>query len=242
MSLLLRLLLGHMLGDYVFQPYHLVLVKRRGWPGVLLHVAIVVAVTGLLLWPVLFHWWYWLWLVFLAVSHVAIDASRSLRWPESRERGLLSLGIDQSLHVAVIAAIAALTGVAQIRQPALPVLSASPHDDAVMLYVMVLVFLVWTVPVLELQTVNALGSGEKRPSVAARDRWLGGLERVGGTALMLSGFLYLAPLAFIPRLVVQREEWRGSPPQFVFFAKTAISFLSVVFCAAVLSRAPFPLT
>ncbi len=241
MSLLLRLLLGHMIGDYVLQPHQLVLVKRRGWPGVLLHVAIVVAVTALLLRPVLFHWWYWLWLLFLAVSHLAIDASRSLRWSKSQEHGLLYLAMDQVLHVAVISAVAGLTSVALIRHPDLPVLSTNAQGDALVLYTIVLVFLIWTVPVLELETVSALETGERRTKIAARDRWLGALERTGGMALMLSGFLFLAPLAFLPRIVVQREEWGGSPRELRFFAKPAISLCSVVLCAAILSMAPFPL-
>jgi hypothetical protein len=241
MSLLLRLLLGHMIGDYVLQPYQLVLIKRRGWPGVLLHVAIVVAATGLLLRPVLSHWWYWLWLLFLAVSHLATDASRSLRWSKAQEHGLLYLAMDQALHVAVISVVAGLTLVAKVRMPDLPELSTNAHVDALFLYAIVLVCLMWTVPVLELQTINALETREKRTKIATRDRWLGALERVGGMALVLSGFLYLAPLAFLPRIVVQREEWGGSSRELRFFAKPAISFCSVILCAALLSMVPFPL-
>jgi hypothetical protein len=240
MSLLLRLFLGHMLGDYVFQPLRLVLMKRRGWPGVLLHVTVVVSVTALLLWPVLNHWWYWLWLVFLAISHSVIDASRALYWSESDRHALLYLTLDQGLHVGVMAAIAGVTRAAVVRHLSLPTLTTTPQGDALTLYLIVFIFLLWSVPVLELETVNALHGGERQVGVAARDRWLGALERVGGLALMLSGFLYLAPLAFVPRIVVQSEEWRASPLGHSFFAKTAISFCSAAVCAAVLMRLPFP--
>jgi hypothetical protein len=227
-----------MLGDYVLQPLRLVRMKQRGWAGVLLHVAIVVAVTALLLWPVLDHWWYWLWLIFLAVSHTIIDASRALHWSESRKHGFLYLTIDQALHVAVIAAIAGLTRAVQVRDPALDTPAISPQGDVLTLYLIVFVFLLWTVPVLELETLNAFGTGEKRLGVATRDRWLGALERVAGVALVLSGFIYLVPLAFVPRIVVQREEWKRSPLERAFFAKTAISFSSAVLCAALLAQAP----
>jgi hypothetical protein len=239
MSLLLRLLLGHMLGDYVLQPLRLVRMKQSGWAGVLLHVAIVIAVTALLLWPVLDHWWYWLWLMFLAVSHTIIDGSRALHWSESRRHGLLYLVIDQALHVAVIAAIAGLTGVAGVRDPALATLSVSPQGDVLTLYLIILVFLLWTVPVLELETMNAFTTEEKRLGVAARDRWLGTLERIAGVVLVLGGFLYLVPLAFVPRMVVQRGEWKGPPVERAFFAKTTISFCSTVLCATLLTQAPF---
>jgi hypothetical protein len=240
MSLLLRLFLGHMLGDYVFQPLRLVLMKRSGWTGVLLHVAVVVSVTALLLWPVLGHWWYWLWLVFLAISHAVIDASRALYWSESDRRGLLYLTLDQGLHVAVMVAIAGLTRAAVVGYPALPMLTTSPQGDALTMYLIVFIFLLWSVPVLELETVKAFHSGERQVGVPARDRWLGALERVGGVALMLSGFLYLAPLAFVPRIVVQSEDWRAAPLGHRFFAKTAVSLCSAVVCAAVLIRLPFP--
>jgi hypothetical protein len=238
MSLLLRLLLGHVLGDYVLQPLRLVRMKQSGWAGVLLHVAIVVAVTALLLWPVLDHSWYWLWLLFLAVSHTVIDGSRALHWSESGKHGLLYLTIDQALHVAVIAAISGLTRAVQVRDPSLHTPSISPQGDLLTLYLIALIFLLYTVPVLELETMNAFEAGEKRPGVAARDRWLGALERVAGAALALTGFLCLVPLAFVPRVVVQREEWQGPPRERAFFAKTAISFCSTVLCAALLAHAP----
>jgi hypothetical protein len=109
------------------------------------------------------------------------------------------------------------------------------------MYLIVLIFLLWSVPVLELETVNAFHSGERKVGIPPSDRWLGALERVGGLALMLGGFLYLAPLAFVPRILVQSEEWRASPLGRRFFAKTAVSLCSVAVCAAVLIRLPNPL-
>jgi hypothetical protein len=94
---------------------------------------------------------------------------------------------------------------------------------------------------LELQTFNTLETGERRTQIAARDRWLGALERIVGLALMLSGFLFVAPLAFLPRIFLQREEWAGSPRSLRFFAKPAISFCSVVLCGVISGMAPSPL-
>jgi len=46
MTSFLRLLLGHMIGGGILQPLKLVLMKRGGWRGVLIHVVTVVVVTG----------------------------------------------------------------------------------------------------------------------------------------------------------------------------------------------------
>ncbi len=46
MALFLRLLLGHILGDFAFQPGRLVRAKRTGFQGQALHAAIVTACTA----------------------------------------------------------------------------------------------------------------------------------------------------------------------------------------------------
>jgi len=239
MTLLLRLLLAHMLSDYVFQPLPLVLMKRRGWRGGLVHAAIVVAVTAVLIWPVMHYWWYWLWLMFLAISHIVVDGSRALILTYSEKRGLLYLVIDQALHLTVLAAIAALTHASQIRNPAIPTLADNSQWDHVIIYLITLIFLIWTVPIVERDTMNALlGQGESI-AIATSDRWLGALERVGGVALLLAGFVCLVPLAYLPRVLLQRGEWFNSPLRVRFFAKTAISFCSAILTSFLLAQMPF---
>ncbi|TEU11465.1 MAG: DUF3307 domain-containing protein, partial [Anaerolineales bacterium] len=46
MPVMLRLLLAHMLGDFVAQPLMLVAMKRKGWRGIIIHSAIVTAFTA----------------------------------------------------------------------------------------------------------------------------------------------------------------------------------------------------
>jgi hypothetical protein len=244
MSLFLRLLLGHMIGDYALQPLSLVLMKRRGWEGILIHVGIVTVVTGILLWPVLGHWWYWLWLLFLFVGHLLIDRSRALLLKDLEATSLWYLIIDQALHLCLIALIAVLSHIWQTLHPGLPALTASPQENGLIAYLICLVFLIWTVPVLEVETVNTLmsnvGSLGKGTGVriAGRDRLLGALERIGGAALMLAGFIYLVPLAFLPRVLLQREEWHNSPLQGRFLVKMAISFSLTILIGLVLARIP----
>ncbi len=48
LAFFLQLMLGHVVGDYMLQPYWLVLAKRKGWPGLIVHVGVVTFVTGIL--------------------------------------------------------------------------------------------------------------------------------------------------------------------------------------------------
>jgi len=241
MSLFLRLLLAHMLGDFVLQPLRLVLMKRKGWLGVLAHVAIVVVVSALLLWPVVYHRWYWLCLLSLALCHAMIDGGRAFHRANSERWGLLFLFVDQALHTGVLTALAALTRVAQARYPDIPVLISSSQSDSLIVYLMALIFLLWTVPVLELEARNVLALGGERLAIVASDRWLGALERVGGVALVLAGFVYLAPLPFLPRILLQREGWRDPATRPYLVVQTAISLCTGLVTALVLIKAPVPL-
>ena len=112
--------------------------------------------------------------------------------------------------------------------------------DRLIAYMIGLIFLFWTVPIVERETMVALLTGEERIAIAASDRWLGALERVGGVALMLVGLEYLVPFAFVPRVLLQRAEWHDSPLQMRFFAKTAISFSSAILAGILLAKVPLP--
>ncbi len=247
MTLFLRLLLGHLIGDYVLQPLQLVLMKRRGWRGILIHVGIVIAVTSILLWPVLGHWWYWLCLLCLFIGHLLIDRARAFLVSDAEARGLLYLVIDQALHTSLLALIAYLTYVLPAHHLTLPPLTASPQENRLVAYLICLVFLVWTVPVLEMETMNTLTAGSPRlpkgqgTRVTARDRVLGALERIGGVGLMLAGFVYLVPFILLPRVIIERNEWLPRLPDGRFFVKPALSLICVIVTGVILSRVPLTL-
>jgi hypothetical protein len=75
LAFFLRLMLGHMIGDFVLQPYWLVLAKRKGWPGLLIHVGIVTFITAILAWNSIPVWWVWMIVLFL--GHLFIDQFRT---------------------------------------------------------------------------------------------------------------------------------------------------------------------
>lgn len=89
--------------------------------------------------------------------------------------------------------------------------------------------------------LNALLGHGERMEIAPGDRWPGALERVGSVALTLAGLVYLAPLAFVPRVLLQRGEWLRSPRRVLFLAKTGVSFCSGILTAFLLAQLPVSL-
>lgn len=104
MALFLRLLLGHILGDFAFQPGRLVRAKRTGRTGQALHATIVTASTALALadeirtaWPAVLA----AGVAHLAIEHMSVPARNA-----ADHSGLLVFALDQGLHVLSLVLIA----------------------------------------------------------------------------------------------------------------------------------------
>ena len=105
-TLLVYLLLGHVVGDFVLQSSALVAAKRTRAGALLRHVLLVTAAHAVALLPFPADRWLWL-LPLLALAHAAIDA---LKAAFERRRGetLGGFAADQALHLACLVAAAAL--------------------------------------------------------------------------------------------------------------------------------------
>lgn len=106
MGLFLGLVLGHILGDFVFQPGRLVIAKRAHPAAAVLHSAIVTACTALALagaiaaaWPAV---------VVAGLAHLGVEqlSIRARRHPAAT--GLTVFLLDQGLHVASLGVITGL--------------------------------------------------------------------------------------------------------------------------------------
>ena len=97
MALLLNLYLGHLLGDFVFQPGWLVMAKRRGVAGLLIHVSIIGLCTAIILYADLASLWN---IVLLAMAaHLAIEVITIRMRAIQRLSGLSVFLIDQAMHI-----------------------------------------------------------------------------------------------------------------------------------------------
>lgn len=236
-NIFLRLLLGHLVGDFVLQPLWLALSKRKGWQGLSLHVAIVVFVTAIMIWGVVSCWWFWVIVLFLL--HLFIDQFRTFVFVDnSRGKGVVFFVLDQFAHVVSLAAISWLaTG--RPPHPLETMLNASlPQSDMGLLLLCLLVAAIWVAPILEIELVVAVmsyrqsaaeeGQTAEIEPIRLSDRMMGAAERLTGMALMMTNLgAAMMPLAFLPRFVWMRRQatsdnWRAVA------LKTGVSFLATL--------------
>lgn len=235
-ALFLALLLGHLLGDFVFQPGRLVVAKRHGWKGMLLHTGIVVLMTAIALMsdierllPAL---------VLAGLAHLGIEylTIRARRMMEAN--GLALFLLDQALHIVSLAIIAALMG-----NGVHPALGPWPVDTATLAFVCGLLAVMFLGSILAFEVrVLALGAadpGSTGPILRLdADRMLGFAERGAAFVIgLLSPMPALGILAFAPRATYAltlraRDRARQMSDAAVGLIICAVVWLLVVFASS----------
>jgi hypothetical protein len=244
MSFFLRLILGHLIGDFVLQPYWLVIAKRNGWPGLLIHVGVVTLVTAILVWSLFPVWW--VWIIVLYLGHLFIDQFRTFVFTDNTNgKGLLLLMLDQIAHVMLIGLLAwAATGW-QLTDLRLLFSENAPNQYRLMAYLSGLAILVGVVPILEVEITVAVWAFQGRQvnhtvGIETSDRALGALERIGATFVIVSGYGWIAPLLFGPRLIYLIYQGQARVNPTAVTCKVATSFVSTILVSLVLSKIPIP--
>ena len=224
----LRLLLAHMIGDYALQTGAIAQYKAKGWSGLLTHVAIVTIVSGVLVAGMFPYWWGWV--LLLGVIHLLVDQLRTFHIRELKaEFAPFYLLFDQALHVATILLIAWL-GAGETPSQVWHALTLSSDLSRLWpVLVILLIFLVWTVAVLEMEVIRALSRVCRIPpprGVLPLDRLLGANERLIAVILLLSPFSRFYLAAFLPRLYWSLHYKPEREPAFACSVRTLISALS----------------
>ncbi|WP_257669137.1 DUF3307 domain-containing protein [Parapedobacter tibetensis] len=103
MTLFLKLLLAHIIGDFCFQPNSWVADKRKYkykskklYLHTFIHAALVATAFG-------FNTRYWMGFLFIIVSHYLIDLVKL--YAENRKNALLYFSLDQALHLIILAIV-----------------------------------------------------------------------------------------------------------------------------------------
>ena len=242
MSVMLRLLLAHILSDFVAQPRVLVSMKRRGWRGIIIHSAIVTAFTAALAWGQFPHWW--VWTLLLGLSHAFIEQFRTFYVKDGSRGGLYYFLLDQAAHLGVIVFIAAVSVNWRPAELASIFNGTASVESQLIVYLIALIFLVWSVPIFEAEMVatligcndNTIGDNSVR--VRPVDRLFGALERLAAVSLVLAGCFYLAPVSLLLRFYVQRGQWHSQTSRNRLVTKMTTSFLLAMATALVLRAVP----
>lgn len=244
LSFFLKLLLGHIVGDFALQPYWLVLAKRKGWIGLAIHVGVVTFVTAILVWGTIPNWWVWMIVLFL--GHLFIDQFRTFVFTDNTKgKGLLLLTLDQLVHVLLIAIIAwAATGWTYGDLTLLLTLDA-PNQYRLMAYLIGLAALISTAPVLEAEVTVAIWAAQGQEightlRIDTSDRVLGSIERIGAMLLILAGYGLVAPFVFLPRLGFMIYQGQAHHNRTQVTTKVVTSFVSAVMVSLVLLSVPTP--
>jgi hypothetical protein len=244
LNFFLILCLGHVIGDFLLQPYWLVLAKRRGWPGLLIHVGVVTFITAILAWNSIPNWW--VWMIVLFIGHLFIDQFRTFVFTDNTKgKGLLLLILDQLAHIVLVGLIAwAATGwtpadLAYLFSP------QAPSQYRMLAYLIGLAIIIGVVPVLEAEIAVAVLAAQGQDinytvPIDSSDRILGGLERCGATFLILFGFGWLAPLVFLPRLFLMIHQGQAISNRSTMITKVATSFVAALVTGLVLLNVPIP--
>ncbi len=208
-NVFLALWAGHMVGDFALQTGRIAEMKRVGWQGLFLHVAMVTAAT--LIFVVRFPHWLWLILV-VSATHLLIDAVRTFIVRDLRRTHLAYFLADQGAHLVVLLGLSIGMAPERYLQPA-SWIQASDSLDRGAWYVIAVVALVFMVPVMEaLLYVDWAGPQASDIQITSRARLLGAIERLTGLILMLSPWPLLAPLVFVPHLVYRLREMSHQHP------------------------------
>ncbi len=224
----LRLLLAHMIADYALQTDWIARRKLQGWPGLLVHFAIVTVASGILIAGMIPYWWGWT--LFLGTLHLLIDQYRTFHARDIKiEWSLPYLLFDQATHLLTISVIAQAAA-NETPRDVWRLLSRSPDITAVWPFFATLaIFLIWTTAVLELEAVRVLSRLRKTPpptGILPLDRLFGASERLIAIALLLSPYPALSPAAFLPRLYWCLRYMPGSGSLVACEVRTLVSALA----------------
>lgn len=245
LAFFLILALGHVIGDFLLQPYWLVLAKRKGWLGLFIHVGTVTFITAILAWNSIPLWWVWILILFL--GHLFIDQFRTFIFTDnSKGKGLLLLILDQVAHFILIAVIAWVATGWTFADLWLLHTPETLNQYRMMAYLIGLATVLGVAPVLEAEVavaVLAAQGTEIKHTVAieSSDRIFGGMERIVGTVLILLGFGLLTPLVFLPRLAMLWYSSQAESNRSTIITKVVTSLGTALLVGFVLYNIPMPM-
>jgi hypothetical protein len=215
--------------------------KSLSWRGLFLHSGIVIASTAVCLWSNFLTWWPWLIPLFLL--HLVTDWGKvylNRRVTGWRTRFFF---LDQLLHLAAIFLIVTIQAGGWPYPSVAAAIGAGPANRY-LVYLLAFLVSTFVVPLLEAQAVYAFTLHAARPAndsngegmaASMPDRLWGGAERTLVLLLVYLGspFVWLAPLAFVPRILSLWSAWRQPHLARVYRVK----IVTGIVCVAVIGAA-----
>ncbi len=201
MALYLNLYLGHVLGDFLLQPGRLVLAKRDGLAGLILHTAIHAAVSALVLFATIGQDWPAVALV--VALHLVIERLTIATYLSTPTRGLFTLVLDQTMHVLSVVLVVWIVGAWHTDAGAVTFGAALTTPQLAALDGLLTASLLGSILVFESANVILASADGGKGRVLGLDlsRIAGMAERGASFAVAAAGYPAAMLIPFIPRLI-----------------------------------------
>jgi hypothetical protein len=214
--MVISILLSHLFGDYILQWDSLSRWKSQKMSGVLVHGAIVLAVTWLFSLPFDSSWWPWA--LFIGLTHTFIDGIELplRKWLAKNNSGALAVSlfiVDQALHMSIIAFALVFSGFLEL--PSLSAdIQAALTNNPTLTYFLGYAFLTMPAWILVEFLVYGLIKGTAPDfSQAVKNKYISILERGLIATFVLLGQFILVPLVAAPRLMMELDQTKiGEKP------------------------------
>jgi len=199
--MVIAMFLSHLIGDYLLQWDSLARWKSRELKGVLMHGMIVLLVTWVCSLPFDTAWWPWV--LFIGLTHTAVDAIR-LRLG-NRFPALALFLLDQAAHLSLI--LLALMASGYVSAASLMAdLAPMVHEQRGLVFALAYVFVTLPAWILVEFLVYGLMKGSPPDFSQVPNKYASSLERGLMTTSVLLGQFVLVPLVALPRLVFEKAQ------------------------------------
>jgi hypothetical protein len=229
--LLLRLLLAHLVGDFMLQPNRWVTAKnerKQKAPQMYYHVLVVGVLTMIALWS----WQYWYIAVLVTASHLAIDI-----WKSHRPGRFIYFVADQLLHMGVLVVLWLLFLVKASVLPALAV----HYFNSVHFWVILLAYYLVSGPMgiaIGLATQKwQIEAGMDKGGLDKAGLWIGRCERVLILTFVIAGQYTALGFLMASKSILRLADPEDRPQKKTEYilVGTLISFASAALVGVVVS-------
>lgn len=226
--------LAHLVGDFILQWDSLASWKSQSIRGVIVHSLVLAAVTAVFALPFPPYWWQGV--LFISVTHFLIDATQFYFRPPIPP--LVRFFIDQLLHFIMILVALAAGGYLQFSTLWADIV-AGAEQTPMLTALLGYAFITMPAWVLLKFAVYGLVKGEPPDFPAGPNKYVGIVERLLITTLIIFGQVLIIPLVALPRLIMEWPRVTRAGADVVYLTEFSASIALAVAVGVGLRFFPF---
>jgi len=205
MFIFIRLILAHLIGDFLFQFDQIHALKVKGPKGLLLHVGIVIGCLLIFCGPYLDQPITWLFLLFIGITHYIQDWTK-IKFTSNSKHQLFFFCLDQAAHIAFIAMIfwTSLRAIGPLANPNNHLFLDLYNNNAIILYFIIAITASYAGHYMIILFKSDFLNINRPYSVF--EKWYGFMERIFVVSVFYLGnsWLMLIPIILVMRPILYR--------------------------------------